>query len=380
MEEAELNPTFTQIRGLKNKRHPTIMNMQSPPRILITGASGLLGSQLIHEYLKQGVRPICMVRESSDCTFIDSHNLEKRFADLRNQESLTEAFCGVDCVIHAAALVDFRGDKLTLFTGVNSFGALFCYRAAISAGVRKFLHVSTIAAVGAALRDSKCESVLLTEDSEFNLDHLRIPYILSKHHAEQLLYQARVQKSDDDTKESDQQERPKLIIVNPSIIVAPSRHGADKSRIDKLMSKPLLPSFQTRFNIVDIRDVSEAILTALEKGRDSERYLLTGDNLSLSEGLNIFSKQTGIRPRRFSPPVSALIAVAKLAHGLRRENKGGKLRFYPDVVRMLEYDWVYDNSKAREQLGFKPRPMAETLGDLYSGKFSGFYYNNGVFD
>ncbi len=354
--------------------------MTSNQKILITGASGLLGSQLIHEYLKQGIRPICMVRKTSDCTFIDSHNLEKRFADLRNQESLTEAFQGIDSVIHTAALVDFRGDKLTLFTGINSFGALFCYRAAISARVRKFLHVSTIAAIGATLRDSNRESALLTEDAKFNLDHLRIPYILSKHHAEQLLSQASVQESDDDTQDNEHQKRPELITVNPSIIVAPSRHGADKSRIDKLMSKALIPNFQTKFNIVDIRDVSQAILSAMEKGRDRERYLLTGDNLSLAEGLDIFSIQTGRKPRQFSPPISALVTAAQIACRLRRENKGGKLRFYPDVVRMLNYDWVYDNSKARSQLDFNPRPAAETLDDLYSGNFNGFYLNNRVSD
>jgi dihydroflavonol-4-reductase len=340
--------------------------MTSPQKILITGASGLLGSQLIHECLNKGIRPICLVRENSDCSFIDSHRLEKRYADLRNQERLSESFSGIDAVIHTAAIVDFRGDKLTLFTGINSFGALFCYRAAVSAGAKKFLHVSTIAAVGANLRHPNNFPAPLTENATFNLDKLRIPYILSKHQAEQLLFQAHAQSDDSE-------ERPKLITVNPSIIVAPSRHGADKSRIDKLMSRAILPNFKTRFNVVDIRDVAQAIIVALEKGEDGERYLLTGDNLSLSEGLKIFSSLTGQTPRQAPLPISILKGVAQIASRLRRKDKGGKLRFYPDIIRMLDYDWVYDNSKAGQRLDFNPRSARETLGDLYSGNFAGFY-------
>ncbi len=340
-------------------------DMSSPQKILITGASGLLGSQLICECLKGNIRPVCLVREGSNCTFIDSHHLEKRYADLRNQEQLVSAFEGIDTVIHTAAIVDFRGDKLTMFTGVNSFGALFCYRAAVASGVRKFLHVSTIAAVGAVLRKKNNSTLPLNEDAVFNLGELRIPYILSKHQAEELLSQER--------KSADSGGAPQLITVNPSIIVAPSRHNSDKARINKLMSHSFLPCFPNRVNFVDIRDVAAAILEALAKGRDGERYLLTADNISVPEALDIFSDFSGRSPRRFTPPLSWLHSAAKLAVRFRSRNKGGKLRFYPDIVDMLNYDWTYDNSKARNELGFNPRPVKETLQDLYNGDFAGFY-------
>ncbi len=341
-------------------------------KLLITGASGLLGSQLIHECLKQDIRPICLVREGSDCSFIDSHGLEKRVADLRNQELLTQAFSGIKSVIHTAAMVDFRGDRLTMFTGINSFGALFCFRAAVATGVQRFLHVSTVAAVGAALRGDTGPPTPLTENAEFNLAHLRIPYILSKYQAERLLFQEHTI----ETEKQDGSKPPELVVVSPSIIVAPSRHGADKSRIEKLMSRAVLPSFPNRLNVVDIRDVAPAILRALEKGEDSERYLLTGDNFSFSEGLEIFASLTGKSPRRLATPLAWVRGAANIAQQLRRKNKGGKLKFYPDLIRMLDFDWVYDNSKARQQWGFNPRPMQQTLSDLYSGDFTGFYLRN----
>ncbi|HSG98433.1 MAG TPA: NAD(P)H-binding protein, partial [candidate division Zixibacteria bacterium] len=101
--------------------------------ILVTGASGLLGRQIVFELVKRGIRPVCLVRESSDTRYLESQGLELRRADLRNPEELAVAFAGVQRVIHAAGLVNFRGDKLTQFTGINSFGALLCYRAARAA-------------------------------------------------------------------------------------------------------------------------------------------------------------------------------------------------------------------------------------------------------
>ena len=77
-------------------------------KILITGASGSLGKQLVYEFYRIGVKPICHVRETSNTGYIDSLKLEKRFADLRNREHLAKLVEGVDSVIHTAAWVNFR--------------------------------------------------------------------------------------------------------------------------------------------------------------------------------------------------------------------------------------------------------------------------------
>jgi nucleoside-diphosphate-sugar epimerase len=148
--------------------------------ILVTGASGSLGSQLLYELTQRGLKPIAHVRPSSDTTFIDSLGLEKRTADLRIRPELAQLVNGVDFVIHTAAWVDFRGNRLTQFAGINTIGALEMYRAAAQAGVKRFLHVSTVAAVGALPRKVAADGSLppvrrLTENWQFNLEHLRVP-------------------------------------------------------------------------------------------------------------------------------------------------------------------------------------------------------------
>ena len=191
------------------------MNLQNC-KLLITGASGTLGKQLIYECLRRGIKPVGMVRQGSNTEYLDSHGIEKRVADIRNQAELGKVVEGIDAVIHCVAWVNFRRDKFTQFTGINVMGALDMYRAAAKAGVRRFVQVSSIAAVGGNPRSSESSDQPMNEDWMFNIDHLNIPYILTKHAAEVEL------------KNEWKNGGPELVIVNPSIMAAPSRTGDDQ--------------------------------------------------------------------------------------------------------------------------------------------------------
>ncbi|MBD3256812.1 NAD-dependent epimerase/dehydratase family protein, partial [candidate division GN15 bacterium] len=251
-------------------------------RILVTGASGSLGKQLVYELHQRGFKPVCHVRKTSDTTFVDTLGLEKRVADLRIRPEVLALTREVDVVIHTAAYVNFRKDRLTQFTGANTIGAVEMYRSARRAGVKRFLHVSTVAAVGARerTRDQKAihqsgwirsSNGTIDESWQFNLDHLKIPYIMTKRAAEVELAKEAAEGG------------PELVTVNPSIIVAPSRSGDDRSRAMKLFGHWFMPSFANMVNLVDIRDVATGVLKAVERGRPGERYLLTGDNISVRD-------------------------------------------------------------------------------------------------
>ncbi|MEA3297638.1 MAG: NAD-dependent epimerase/dehydratase family protein, partial [candidate division Zixibacteria bacterium] len=118
-------------------------------RILITGASGSLGKQLIYEFMRRDIKPIAQVRKNSNTTYIDSFSLEKRIADLRDEQKLNQLVAGIDAVIHTAAWVNFRQDQFSQFAAINTSGAVKLFEAARKGGVKRFVHVSTIAAVGA---------------------------------------------------------------------------------------------------------------------------------------------------------------------------------------------------------------------------------------
>jgi len=243
-------------------------------RILITGATGKLGRQLVFELDRRGIKPIAHVRESSNTTYLDLHALEIRRADLRQETDLRSLVQGIDAIIHTAAYVDFRGDRLTQFTGINTFGAVNLFKAAQAAGVKRFVQVSTVAAVGAIHRKENGKKLgyptppLAREETEFNLDHLRIPYIQTKRAAEVELAKLAPLGTTE------------LVTVCPSIVVAPSDTGDDRSKALKALKPFLVPYFPNRVNLVDIRDLAPGIVAALERGRTNERYILGGDDIT----------------------------------------------------------------------------------------------------
>lgn len=336
--------------------------------VLVTGATGSLGKQLLYELTRQGYRPIAQVRDSSQTAYADQLNLEKRVADLRVAEDLTDLVQGVEVVIHSAAWVNFRKDRLTQFAGINTMGAINLYKAARAAGVKRFIHVSTIAAVGARVRSGNGHSphpAVVAEDFSFNLAHLHIPYIMTKRAAEEELVKLAAEGG------------PELVIVNPSIIVGPSRTGDDRARAKQRFGSLILPGMHNVVNVVDIRDVAPAIVRAITQGRAGERYILAGDNVSARELILTVTTILKITPHVWSIP-RWLINVAGWGAGVYHQVRtalGGrhKISFYPDIVKLLDYDWAYSSRKAREELGFRPRSVHATLKDLLNNQFNGTY-------
>ena len=338
--------------------------MDENKKILITGASGSLGQQLIYEFTRRGCKPVAHVRETSDTTFIDACGLEKRVAELRNREEIAGLVEGIDGIIHTAAWVNFRQDRLTQFTGINTFGAIEVFKAAQRAGVKRFVHISTVATTGATRRTNGGNGrpggapVKVTEETEFNLGHLRIPYIMTKRAAEvELLELAKGGPTE-------------LIIANPSIIVAPSRAGDDRAKALKRL-KPILPGFHNRLNLVDIRDLAPTVIAALERGRPGERYIMAGDNITARELVLAVSAVLGRIPHVMRVPRKLIDFSARAAYVFAKLTGRSKISFYPDLARLLDYDWAYSSMKARRELGHSNRSVWTTLDDLLSNQFNG---------
>lgn len=333
--------------------------------ILVTGGSGSLGKQLLYFLHRMEVKAIAHVRESSDTRFIDSLGLTKRTADMRDRGQLRRLVEGVDGIIHTAAWVNFRRDRLTQFTGINTMGAVDLFNAAAEAGVKRFVHVSTIGAVGAAERPENPNMIhpdrLVDESEPFNLGHIKIPYIMTKRAAEDQLL------------EISPKSRTELVIVNPPMMVAPSRSGDDRGKAMKSFSRWFLPDLSNWMNLADIRDVACGVLSALHRGRAGERYLLTGDNITAHELVMNISIMLGKSPQLIKPPKSLLRGAARLSVLVSRLRGRSKISFYPDIVKLLDYDWAYSHAKARAELDFNPRSIYTTLNDLLTNNFTGSY-------
>jgi len=333
-------------------------------KILITGASGSLGQQIVYEIVKAGIKPIVQVRPLSDCTYINYQNLEIRYADLRRKDQLAQLVEGIDYIIHSAALVDFRQDKLTQFAGINTIGALNLFNVAAKAGVKRFLHISTVAAVGGIKRSEAgkdIEYMLVNEKTEYNLGNLRIPYFMTKRAAEDELFSAA------------KDVNMELVMVNPSIIVAPSKDKRDFDRIAKFFNKMIIPSIPIRVNMVDVRDVAAGTWLVLQKGVNGQRYILAGDNIKIRELVLDISAIVGKIPHLVHFPRRFYDVTSRMWEVMKKITGRSKIYYYPDFVKLLDYDWAFSSRKAHEQLGYNWRSIHVTLTNLLTNNFNGTY-------
>ena len=333
-------------------------------KILVTGASGSLGSQIIFLLHQRGLQPIAHIRESSDTKYIDRMGLEKRVADLRRKDQMAAIMEGIDYVIHTAALVNFRQDRLTQFAGTNTIAALDLFQAASKAGVKRFLQVSTIAAIGAIKRKENLTELLdlySNEQTEFNLDHLRIPYIMTKRAAETELLNAM------------KNSKTELVIVNPSIILAPSQTESDRERALRMFGKFIFPDIPIRMNMVDLRDVAPGVISALQLGVNGERYILGGDNISVKEFALSASAEIGKIPHLVRIPRKVYDVTSKMSEMWAKLTGKSKITYYPDMVKLLDYDWAFSSKKAHDAFGYNWRSIHISLNDLVTGNMVGTY-------
>lgn len=333
-------------------------------KILVTGASGSLAKQILFELNSRGIKPIAHIRDSSNTDYIDSLNLEKRVADLRDEKAFDSLMSGIDLVIHTAAIVNFRQDRFTQFAGVNTIAAVNLFKAAQKAGVKRFIHISSVAAVGGVKRREMNKRVvddlfLSNEDTEYNANHLRIPYFMTKRAAEEELLKI-------------YKEGPtELVIVNPSIIAAPREDGDDRAFYTKHFSRLIIPSNPIRVNIVDVRDVAAGTIKALEEGKNGERYILGGDNITLRELVLTMSALLGKIPHLIRFPRKFYDVTSRFWLWLMKITGRSRISYYPDLVKLLDFDWAFSNKKAHHELGYRWRSIHTTLNDLLNNNFTG---------
>ena len=333
-------------------------------KILVTGASGSLAKQILFELSNRGIKPIAHIRDSSNTEYIDTLKLEKRVADLRDEATYPTLMEGIDLVIHTAALVNFRQDRFTQFAGINTVAAVNLFKAAQKAGVKRFVHISTVAAVGGVRRREMNKRVvdelyLANEETEYNAGHLRIPYFMTKRAAEEELLKIY---KDGPTE---------LVIVNPSIIAAPREDGDDRAYYKKQFNRFIIPSNPIRVNIVDVRDVAKGTLLALANGKNGQRYILGGDNITLRELVLTMSALLGKIPHLIRFPRGFYDMTSRFWLWLMKITGRSRISYYPDFVKLLDFDWAFSNKKAHHELGYRWRSIHTTLNDLLNNNFTG---------
>jgi dihydroflavonol-4-reductase len=314
-------------------------------KVLVTGASGFIGSALVRTLLARGNDVRVLVRATSPKNNITGLDVETVTGDLLDTGSLSTGIRGCDALFHCAA--DYRiwvRDPDRMYR-INVDGTRALMLAALEAGVRRVVYTSSVATLAAATTDR-----LGDETTSAPPEDWIGPYKRSK-----ALAEAEVAKL------VAEQGLP-AVIVNPS---TPMGAGDIKptptGRIVVEAAAGRIPAFvDTGLNIVHVDDVAEGHLLAFDKGKLGERYILGGENMRLSEILAEVAALYGRKPPRIRLSHAAVMPIAVGAEIWGRLS--GREPFVTlDGLRMARKVMFFSSHKAERELGYSPRPAREAI-------------------
>lgn len=308
--------------------------------IFISGATGFLGHHLV-PWLRQAGYPVrALVRPGSDTRFLQKLGVELAVVEsVAVETAVAQAMQGCQFVIHAAGLFRFWGDAAE-FWAVNVQGTQAMLNAAVTAGVQRFVHVSTLAVIG-----QTPEQVIDENTPCRPLD----PYQRSKLEAEKLVLAAHCDHS------------LPVIILRPGWFYGPwGRYAFNRLNFEEPLRgwRIKVDGGRNLLCPVFVPDVAHAIHLGLEKGRSGEIYHVSGHFLSHNEINAIVSDLAGISQRRVPVPRFLVFNLARAWTALARFT--GQEPFYPiNLAPYVFQNWRVSIAKAETELGFAPTPFAQ---------------------
>ena len=315
-------------------------------KTLVTGASGFVGSGVARKLAERGLSVRALVRQDSPRQHLSGLDIEFVTGDLRDPESVRAAMDGVRWLFHVAA--DYRLWALDPNEIVenNMRSTRIVMDEAKRAGVERIVYTSSVATLRTGPTGETFDESVTMDES-----HAIGAYKRSKLLAERLV---------------DEMVANGLpaIIVNPSTPVGPRDvKPTPTGRLIVEAAAGRVPAFvDTGLNMVHVDDVAEGHLAALERGRIGERYILGGQNASLSDILATVAQQTGRKAPRMKIPRGAIYPIAYVAEALARRT--GREPFVTvDGLRMSKNLMFFTSAKAERELGYRARPYAEGIKD-----------------
>lgn len=255
--------------------------------ILVTGGTGLVGSYLLHELTRKGLKVRALLRPGKkpydpqkifDClpdkkgaSLIDQ--VEWFEGDVQDPFSLEQAMQGIDYVYHCAALVSFNPRDLKEMLAINVEGTANVVNACLQNGIKKLCHVSSISALGQAEKGE-----MIDENAKWKTSGINSGYGISKYGSEREVWRGI-------------EEGLNAVIVNPSVIIGAGCQARATNKLFRSI-KNFLPFYTPGVNgYVDVRDVVNAMILLMESEVSGERFVLNSENLSLKD---FFIKAAGI--------------------------------------------------------------------------------------
>lgn len=319
--------------------------------VLVTGATGLVGSHLVLHLIGQGQEVKALFRDEKGKSRVklvfEQYGKAALFnkihwcqADIVTIPSLETAFMGVDTVYHCAALVSFDPKDEEKLRKTNIEGTANIVNFCIDKKVKKLCFVSSIAALGDLASNEK----MITEETEWNPEKMHSYYAISKYGAEMEVWRA-------------QQEGLEVVVVNPGVILAPSFWKEGSGEIYQKVKKGLLFYTKGTTGFVSVRDVVAVMALLMKENISGERFVLVSENKTYQELVSIMAEALRVK----KPKIYAnwfLTGLAWRADWLMAFLFNKKRRLTKDLAYSLHSTDVYSNEKISKQFGFQFESLA----------------------
>jgi dihydroflavonol-4-reductase len=310
----------------------------------VTGATGFIGANLVRLLLEKGYDVRALVRPSSNLSNLKNLPIEISQGEL-NSDDLVEKMQGCQVLFHVAALYSlWQKDRPRLYMS-NVLATRNVLAAARKAKIERVVYTSSVAAIGVK------KGGIADETYQSPVESLIGDYKKSKYWGEREALQA-VQTGQD------------VVIVNPSTPVGPwdLKPTPTGDIILRFLRRQMPAYVDTGLNLIDVRDVAQGHLLALEKGKTGERYILGHENITLKAILAMLSEITGLSAPETTIPLWIPLTMAWFDENCLAPL--GKSPSFPfDGVRMSQQVMYYDASKAVRELGLPQSSLKVALGD-----------------
>jgi dihydroflavonol-4-reductase len=313
----------------------------------LTGITGFVGSAVARVLLAKGHQLRVLCRPNSNRSNLMGLDVEVIEGDLTQPLSYSKSLKGCQNLFHVAADYRLWVPDSIIMHDINVKGTRNLMQAALAAGIERVIYTSSVATLA-----KQTQLDIFYENSPVAYGDMIGTYKRSKFLAEQ------------DVKDMIKEEHLPAIIVNPSTPIGPrdiKPTPTGRIIIDALSGR--MPAYiDTGLNVVHVDDVAMGHWLAFEHGKIGESYILGGDNLTLSQILNIIASIDGPPASTIKLSCSALYPVA-VAMELFARLTGKEPRITLDALRMAKHKMFYCSAKAEQEIGYSARSAQQALAD-----------------
>ena len=312
---------------------------------VVTGAGGFLGSVLVRELVARGRSVRAIIRSTAKA--LEELDIEIVAADIRDSSSIDRALAGAESVFHLASVISLSGDRSGSVAATNIDGARNVAEAALKNGVKRFIHCSSI-----HVFDLKDHGKTINENT------IRVT-------TDSPVYDRTKYAGEIAVRNLIKMGLP-AVVIHPTGVIGPGDHRPSRMGqvLIDLSSKKLPALISGGFNWVDVRDVCVGALAAEEFGRIGESYILSGQWHSTRQLATFGEEITGTPPPNFDLPMWLAQGIAPIG-SLLGNISSNEYRLNSDTVSALKAARKISSAKAETELGFKSRPIRNSVHDAY---------------